>query len=233
MSHFDLDNLTANLAKKSGAKILLSEKKEKKETLESFDRIIGCDGVNSLVRKWLNLPEQKFYLGIQGFIKKENKSNYLEVWPIKNGFLCHLDKGFIWKIPRGKETEWGIMANPKKAKNLFDEFLRKKEISLEKMTSALIPQSYPFFRNSSITLCGDAAGLTKPWSGGGVIWGLTAANLLLKNFPDFLKYEKELKKYFLPKIFFSKIAVKMVYFLGFNIPWLIPKKTTIESDFLL
>ena len=96
-----------------------------------------------------------------------------------------------------------------------------------------MPQGLIIPKNPKVTLCGDAAGLTKPWSGGGVIWGLTAANLLLKNFPDFIKYQKEAKKFFLPKIILSKAAKKMVYFLGFNLPWFLPKNPKIESDFLV
>jgi len=97
----------------------------------------------------------------------------------------------------------------------------------------LIPQGLMIPESEKITLCGDAAGLTKPWSGGGVIWGLTSAEILLKNFPDFLKYQKEMKKTFLPKIIFSKIATKIVYLLGFNFPWILPKNVKIESDFLI
>ncbi len=97
---------------------------------------------------------------------------------------------------------------------------------------AVVPQGFIVPKNSSTTLCGDAAGLTKPWSGGGVIWGLMAAEILLKNFPDFLKYKNRLKRIFLPRIIISKIGTKMVYFLGFNFPWLLPKNIKIEGDFL-
>ena len=81
-------------------------------------------------------------------------------------------------------------------------------------------------------LCGDAAGLVKPWSGGGVIWGLTAAGLLLKNFPDFIKYQKEAKRVFYGKFVFSRLATRLVYFLGFRIPWILPANFSIEGDFL-
>ncbi len=187
--------------------------------------MIGCDGALSAVRQSLNLPNPEFRIGIQGFIDKEDHSSFVETWPVKNGF--------IWKIPRGKETEYGIIAKPKEAKILFEKFLEKNNLRLEKIKSALIPQGLIIPSNASITLCGDAVGLTKPWSGGGVIWGLMAADLLLKNFPDFLKYQKELKKLFLPKIILSKLATKMAYLLGFKMPWLLPKNIKIESDFLI
>lgn len=222
MSHFELDNLVAILAQKSGSEIKLNETRP---DLVSFgphaeigvgvDRVIGCDGAKSMIRKKLGLPEPQYRLGIQRFAAEENFSNQVEVWPTQGGFS--------WKIPRGKRTEYGAITP------MDRDFQALEQGSI----GAVIPQGLIVPKNPKITLCGDAAGLTKPWSGGGVIWGLTAAEILLKNFPDFLKYQREMKKFFLPKIIFSKIATKIVYFLGFKIPWLLPKKIKVEGDFLL
>ena len=226
MNHYELDNLVANLAQKSGAKIFLKQNISGNffERLD-FDKIIGCDGPLSEVRKSLELKEPKFRLAIQGFVKEENYSNYVETWPTKSGF--------IWKIPRGKEVEYGIMESQKRAKFFFEKFLEKNNLKPERIKAGLIPQGLIIPSNLKITLCGDAAGLTKPWSGGGVIWGLVAADIFLKNFPDFLKYKKEVEKFFLPKIIFSKVATKLVYFLGFKIPCFLPKNWQIENDFLV
>jgi flavin-dependent dehydrogenase len=86
--------------------------------------------------------------------------------------------------------------------------------------------------DQKITLCGEAAGLTKPWSGGGVVWGLKMAEILIKNFPDFQKYKKEAENFFRPQIFFSEILTRMVYFFGFNFPWFLPKQHKIDGDFI-
>ncbi len=235
ISHFELDKLAADLAQKSGARIILDHNIS--SLPEGFDRIIGCDGANSFVRKSLNLPEPRYRLGMLGFIRgsTENSSlsadrelfsvDFVETWPCKNGF--------IWKIPGGKEIEYGILAKPKEAKLIFDEFLKKKNIILERAKSKIVPQGFIMPSNLLITLCGDATGLTKPWSGGGVIWGLAGAEILLKTFPDFLKYKRAMRRFFIPKIIFSKTAVKLVYFLGYKIPWLLPKNSRVESDFLL
>ena len=234
MNHAELDRLVACLAKKSGAQIKISHETGS-DPVSYFDRVIGCDGANSKVRKFLGLPEPKYRLGILGFIPKRDESNFVETWPIENGFTLHLfskSAGFIWKIPRGEETEYGIIANPKEAKKLFENFLLKNKISLGRVASAVIPQGFLIPRHPSTTLCGDATGLTKPWSGGGVIWGLRAAEILFKNFPDFLKYRVAMKKLFLPQIIFSKIATKIVYFLGFKMPCLLLKNIKIEGDFL-
>jgi len=255
ITHFELDNLAASLAKAAGAKIILNSNITRSvlATIQNeFERIIGCDGANSIVRKNLGLPDPSYRLAIQGFIPKNDFSNYVETWPTKNGFY--------WKIPRGKKIEYGIISDSKGAKLLLEDFLEKNNLHLEKINpveefrqgflkenlnsrseskflygvnSALIPQGLIIPKNSSITLCGDAAGLTKPWSGGGVVWSLIAAKELLKNFPDFIKYQKEMKKFFLPKIIFSKIITKVVYFLGFNFPWILPKNIKIEGDFLI
>lgn len=223
MNHFELDNLVAELARESGAKVILSHPID--SLPEGFDRTIGCDGAMSWIRKFLGLKNPQFRLGIQGFIAKSDHSNFVETWATKSGF--------IWRIPRGKEVEYGIIERPDQAKKLFDEFLGKNGLTLERIGSALVPQGLILSRNQAITLCGDAAGLTKPWSGGGVVWSLIGAEILLKNFPDFLKYQKVMKKFFLPKIIISKIVTKMVYFLGFRFPGLLPRNFKIEGDFLI
>jgi len=220
IEHSELDMLMAGLAQNSGAEILLNQNVTKtvlERLQERYDKIIGCDGALSETRRFLGLKNPDFRLGMQKIIPQKDSSSFVETWAIQ--------KGFLWKIPRGKSVEYGAISpfTKKQKKSLFPKYERY----------ALIPQGLIIPKNNNITLCGDAAGLTKPWSGGGVIWGLTAADILLKNFPDFLKYQKEVKRFFLPKIIFSKITTKMVYFLGFNIPWILPNKVKIEGDFLM
>jgi len=222
ISHAELDRLVCSLAEKEGAEIVL--KYSVKSLPQGFDRVIGSDGYDSFVRKSLSLPNPNFRFTVQGFLGKEDRLNFVETWATK--------EGFIWKIPRGKETEYGVIARPKAAKSIFNDFLKKNNLQLERELASVVPQGFIVPENSSATLCGDAAGLTKPWSGGGVIWGLMAATCLLKNFPDFIKYQKEVKSFFLPRIILSGVGTRVVYFLGFNFPWLVPKKVKIEGDFL-
>jgi len=228
MDHGQLDQLVASLAQKSGAKLILGQTINK--IPDGFDRIIGCDGANSFIRKSLGLKEPKYKLGVLGFtetrsllVSRDRVSggleDYVEVWPAKTGFF--------WRIPRGENIEEGAI----KSLNFLKE-PPKKEIKQGEQAK-VIPQGLIIPNHSSITLCGDAAGLTKPWSGGGVIWGLFAADILLKTFPDFKKYRKSVRRFFIPKIIISKLGMKLVYFAGFKTPWLLPKKTGIESDFLV
>ena len=223
IDHADLDKL---VAKKTKAKIILNKSIE--EIPKEFDRVIGCDGANSIIRKKLGIKNPKFRLGSLKYSEKQGENSsrpigrelfspcksFVEVWPSRTGFS--------WKIPRdGSNMEIGEIAD-------FSEIEKKPGFYYK-----VIPQGLVIPKNKNITLCGDAAGLTKPWSGGGVVWGLAAANMLLKNFPDFLAYRREVRKFFVPKIAFSKSAVKIVNFCGFRIPFILPKKAGMESDFLL
>ncbi len=221
MDHAELDRLAAILAEKAGAKIILNQLIT--SIPEGFDRIVGCDGSFSQIRKALGQKPPKMRLAIQGFFRKNDSSDFVETWPTKAGFL--------WKIPRGENTEYGIIEKPAASKNIFDDFLKKNDLKLENMKSAVVPRGFLMPKNDKVSLCGDAAGLVKPWSGGGVIWGLTAAGILLKNFPDFIKYQKAVKREFYAKFVFSGLATALVYFLGFTIPWILPKNFEIDGDF--
>lgn len=225
IEHGKLNKIVYQLALKSGANIVLNRNIDKLP--EGFDKIIGCDGANSIVRKKLNLKPLKSSLGILGFINNEDgpRCNFVDAWACR-------DKGFLWKIPRGENIEYGIMTNPDEANQILDGFLKENNISLQKK-GRVIPCDISIPRNKNITVCGDAAGITKPWSGGGVVWGLYAADILIDNISDFDKYKKKTENFFVPKVLFAKLCLKIIYFVGFNLPWFLPKKAKIESDFLV
>jgi len=221
LRHDKLDNYVADLALKSGAKIIHTEIKQ---IPEGFDRVIGADGALSFTRKSLNLKNPDFRQGIQFFVKEKNSDDFVDTWSSSNGF--------IWKIPRGAETEYGILSDLETARKNLDIFCKKNNIKIENPQAALVPMGLITSGSPKIALCGDAAGLTKPWSGGGVVWSLTAADILLKTFPDFDKYNLELKKYFSPILLKTKLITKLGYFLGYYLPKILPAQHEIDSDWL-
>ena len=224
MSHAELDRYVASLAEKAGVKIVMNHKIEK--IPDGFDRVIGTDGALSTTRKLLKLKEPHFRTGIQFFTDEKNSDGFVDTWPTANGFF--------WKIPRGNQTEYGIMEEQKDAKLLLDEHCERLGVKITELQAWPIPLGLVVSNNPQVTLCGgDSCGLTKPWSGGGVIWSLTAANILLKNFPDFEKYHKELKSFFGWQLFKTKTINKLGYLLGNYAPWLLPKEREIDSDFIL
>jgi len=225
--HYALDHQKLNLslfhlAQEAGAEILFNQTIN--EIPSGFNKVIACDGASSKIREKLSLPTPNFRLGMQIFLPLPNSSTKTEAWLTS--------KGFFWKIPRGCKTEYGAIGRIASLKNNFKEFLKKNNIDLKKpIKAALIPQGLIFSPLKNVTLCGDAMGLTKPWSGGGIIWGLTAAEILLRNFPDFQSYQKEMKKKFRFRIFKGKLATSLVYFLGNNFPYLLPSKVKRDNDF--
>ena len=228
INHARLDQLIAGLARRTTAKIRLGKKITGTAAIDlsnDYDRVIASDGALSETRTLLGLKKPELYLGIQGFVEKDDDADFVETWALKDGF--------IWKIPRGKNQEYGVMATPGLAAKVFEGFLEERSLSVTDLKSALIPQGFALPNNEKITLCGDASGLTKPWSGGGVVWGLTQAGFLLKNFPDFLKYRKEALRFFIPEIAVASLAKKTVYGLGFNLPDFLPKNSVIDGDFIL
>lgn len=237
-----LEEYVAGLARKSGVKMffgmkvanvlhlkgkkpqLALERDGKKAFLE-FDYIVGCDGAQSAVRKSLRRREPKMRLGILVFgrNKKNQATDAVEVFPTGSGF--------DWIIPRGSgEAEYGTLEKPAEAKDVFEKFCRRNKIKPAQIKSALVPEGLVLSDSNNVALCGDAAGLTKSWSGGGVVLGLTAAHMLARDFPDLKKYNKEMRKLFAPRMFFSRIETGTAVWLGFHIPFLLPRRIRIDSD---
>ena len=234
LSHKLLDQYVSDIAKESGAEILsgttVSEIGENSNVFLKtnkgkfeFDRVIGCDGALSTVREALKIKQPSFVLGIQKFEEKEDHDNFADVWPTKNGF--------IWKIPRGESVEYGIIEGMKTAKNIFHSFCKDNKIEDKNVLSTIIPsQLVAPVSKSNIALCGDAAGFTKPWSKGGILWNLTGSNLLLETFPDFSEYNRRVKSFFGRKVFVSKI-LKTVG-MGLANKSLVPRKLAMDSDWI-
>lgn len=201
------------------------EIKELKEIEKEFSFVIGCDGTLSIVRSFLGNNRQSTKMGVLGHYSEKNFSATAEVWPTKNGFF--------WKIPRGENIEYGILEDRRRAMEIFQHFLNKMRIKkLENIKSALLPDHLFIPKSRKFTLCGDSAGFVKPWSGGGVVWSLMGAEMLVKNFPNLLKYKREAELFFAPRIALFNLIRRMVYFLGFHFPFALKKEYKIENDFL-
>lgn len=159
--------------------------------------LIGCDGANSIVAKKINSRPKEILLGLIGIVEEENYSDFVEIFIDKEKIF----DGFFWKIPRGETTEYGCFGKKVNFK-LLEEFFKIKDY---KKRAGLIPigPGKTYFHRT--LLIGDSAGFSKPWSGGGIIYGFTAAKIAAKTISmtfeknkfdeKFLRnYEKEWKK---------------------------------------
>ncbi|MCX6814150.1 MAG: NAD(P)/FAD-dependent oxidoreductase [Candidatus Aenigmarchaeota archaeon] len=131
--------------------------------------LMGCDGGNSLVARHFHSRPKKLLMGVIGITREENYSKDVEIFLEKD--LAR--DGFFWKIPRGLTTEYGMFSS--RADFLaLESFFSIKPVGRR---AGLIPlgPGKTFFERT--LLVGDAAGMSKPWSGGGLIYGLTAARI--------------------------------------------------------
>ncbi|MEM5871817.1 MAG: NAD(P)/FAD-dependent oxidoreductase [Candidatus Aenigmatarchaeota archaeon] len=134
------------------------------------ETVLFCDGPNSIC----NLSKTKILVkGVFGLINKKNYDNYVDLYFNKK----ELKDGFFWKIPRGEKTEyglWGKNANFDMLENFFKIKVHEKHAGLIPIKSVI--KSY----GERFLLIGGSAGQNKPWSGGGVIYGLLCAQIAAK-----------------------------------------------------
>lgn len=226
-----LINILLDLNKKAGTRIILGQ--EIKKVPQGFDRIIGCDGAFSVIRRSLNLPDPKIKNGFQAYSFLKDGSDTTETFTSPDIF------GFCWKIPKGDMIEYGVFGSQSEVRKKVDKIAGIKGVEKDSFMAAAIPcPKFPlsnagliFSRGRNITLCGDAMGLTKPWSGGGIIWGLYAADILIKTFPDFKKYRKETIRFFKFKILKGQVSNYLVQTIGKRFPMILPKEMEYDNDF--
>ncbi len=135
--------------------------------------VAGCDGPVSRVRRDLAIPEPDELLhGVLGFAETDDAGDFVDVHLTVPGF-------FAWRIPRGEAgVEYGLAAPPGgNVRATFEEFTDGYGVETVDFCSGAIPIGPP----DRVTgdrgfLIGDAAAQTKPFTGGGILYGMTAAD---------------------------------------------------------
>jgi electron-transferring-flavoprotein dehydrogenase len=142
------------------------------ETVEA-KMVAGCDGPTSRVRRQVDLPEPGELLhGVLAFDPDPDDGDFVDVHLTAPRF-------FAWRIPRGDAgVEYGLAAPPGESVNdLFDRLTDAYDVETEHFCSGAIPIGPPERVHSRrVFLLGDAAAQTKPFTGGGILYGMTAAD---------------------------------------------------------
>ncbi len=202
----ELDKLKAEEAEKAGAEIHLGENVEKVEELENSvnvktdkdeyeaKMVAGCDGASSKVRDEVGLPEpDHFYQGILCFSDENDSQDFVDVF-------LEVPKFFGWRIPRGDSVEYGAAVprgeEPVKWLNeITDRYIERD--NQENLCAGAIPiKPAETVTSNRVFLVGDAAGQTKPFTGGGILYGMRCAEAAAESIdtekPETLEsYEKE------------------------------------------
>jgi len=137
--------------------------------------VAGCGGARSVAAMYIGAKPQELLNGLVLYVNVEDRSDCVEMW---FGGQKARD-GFCWRIPRGSQTEFGAMG-----KNLsfsqVGKFFGLKGGEIVKKAAAPIPIGLVRSFSTRLLLAGDSACQTKPWSGGGIIYGLLAAQVASK-----------------------------------------------------
>lgn len=171
---------------------ILSDRAEVKtsETRYSAKLLIGCDGTQSLVRKKIGIKDPDIFFGILSRTKPAKGD--IKVWLNKH----YSPDFFAWSIPQ--TGEWGTIS-AQRAGEYFEHFRKKIGFDKAEMRGYPIPVGMLKSCSDRAMLVGEAAGQSKPMTGGGYIFGLRAAQHAIEaakkafdanNFTHFL-FEKE------------------------------------------
>lgn len=202
----ELDKLKAEEAEKSGADIHLGEnveeviENEKSVTVvtdkDKYEAkmVAGCDGASSKVRDEVDLPEpDHFYQGILCFSDEDDSQDFVDVF-------LEVPEFFAWRIPRGDSVEYGAAVprgeEPMKWLNQITDRYIDREDQKNLCAGAIPINPAEKVTSERVFLVGDAAGQTKPFTGGGILYGMrcaeAAADKIYFEEPETLEsYEKE------------------------------------------
>ena len=163
----------------------------------STNILVGADGVNSIV----NRDKLKFVIGKQARFNGKFERDTFTV------FLGY--GGFSWVVPEDEKTaRIGVIG-----KNVNDDYERlvkklEKENKLKflEWQSGIIPEYNPRITSQvedKVYLIGDAAGMVKATTYGGLIYGLMAARELSRAIKEEKNYEALWRKRFGKELYLS------------------------------
>jgi digeranylgeranylglycerophospholipid reductase len=156
--------------------------KTEKETIKS-DIVIGADGPFSQTSKYLSLFKNKDYLiGLQALVELKN-DNSVKFFLRQNGFK--------WIVPiNNKQARVGI-AFDRAQKSDLDDFTKELKAKTIEYHAGIIPLFNPVGKRfeKNAYLIGDAAGLVKATTGGGIIQSLISAECCSSSILDNKNYE--------------------------------------------
>jgi geranylgeranyl reductase len=139
-----------------------------------YSYLVGADGSNSRVRKFLKLPFE------------QNMGLYYTVDQISNQFEWYVNtkawgSAYLWVFPHQQHTNIGFHFNPQfisgaRAKKILEQFLNEKGYSFKKADFRSAPLNYNFqaVEFDTIFLAGDAAGLVSKATGEGIAMALSS-----------------------------------------------------------
>jgi len=207
----DFDKKLRELAVNAGARIYYGRFKRiqnKKAIIKfgsveipfEYDILIAADGVNSTVKKALNLPK------IPSTITHYATTNEYKVDTCE--FFFDFDIGgeyYAWAFPKGDKTHIGSVN-----RDNFQNLCKFLNLNV-KPKGYKIPtwQEDIIIQKDNVYFVGDAAGQVMPLSFEGIYYAMHSAKILAKSIIEKKDYKKEWEKRFLKEFKFMKKLEKI------------------------
>jgi digeranylgeranylglycerophospholipid reductase len=137
--------------------------------------VAGCGGALSVTARQMGSKPPELLNGIVMLADNEDWSDCVELWYDKR----KARGGFLWRIPRGHRTEFGAMGRGVSFRDV-ERFFGLDKMRVRSKAAAPIPIGVVKTYAARLLLAGDSACQTKPWSGGGITYGLLAARAAAK-----------------------------------------------------
>lgn len=179
----EVEEELANQAKRKGARIIMGAKVDQIKKYNnnllilpqniSSKIIVGADGVNSMVRKYMGIERPDCGIGASGIRKAETSDKcYIE---FKKDVA---PRGYSWFFPKKEVWNIGVgTANPNYFKECFSKF-KNRFPEIKKWKVDLVPVSMPLKSYSKNTiLIGDSAAQVVAVFGDGILPSMICAKI--------------------------------------------------------
>ena len=143
---------------------------ETSKGVQEAKMVVGCDGTLSDIRKSMGIGKPPMVPGM--FCRTKSRLAASEIKVFLNKFYS--PDFFSWMIPQ--VNEYGLMTSVRPREN-FEYFKKSIGAPEGELHSYMIPMGTTKSYSERALLVGEACGQTKPFTGGGIIFGMRAARM--------------------------------------------------------
>lgn len=183
-----------------------------KEEKVGYRYLVGADGYNSIVRKHLQIPQEKHLIGLQYAVPVKEVNPRLEI----HLHSTYFKSWYAWVFPHKDHFVIGCACDPKlmpahKLKANFHDWLVEKNISIENARYESAPISYDYrgLKFDNIYLVGEAGGFASGLTGEGIYQSLVSGEAAARMIVNEHDISEELESV----IRYNRIQYKIMRFL--------------------